>query len=93
LFYRTEDQFLMVAGYTLAGGSFVAGKPRLWSKTRLFDTGLTQNFDLAPDGQRFAVVMPADGQESGATQLQMMLVLNFFDEVRRRVAAARSASP
>ena len=88
LFYRTEDQLLMVVGYTQAGSSFVADKPRPWSKTRLFDTGLTQNFDLAPDGQRFAVLMPA---EPGAAQLQTMLILNFFDEVRRRVAAGRNA--
>ena len=88
MFYRTEDQFLMVVSYTQAGGSFKPGKPRLWSRTRLFQTGNTHNFDLAPDGQRFAVLLPAEGADPGA-QLQTMLMLNFFDEVRRRVAAGR----
>ena len=88
LFYRTESQFLMVVDYTLAGGSFVPGKPRLWSRTRLFDTGLTRNFDLAPAGQRFAVLMPAEGPQPEAIPLRTTLILNFFDEVRRRVAAA-----
>jgi len=85
LFYRTEDNRLMVSTYTVVGDSFVAGKPRLWSDTRLFNMGLTQNFDLAPDGKRFAVLMSAEGPELRRTR--HMLVLNFFEEVRRRVAA------
>jgi eukaryotic-like serine/threonine-protein kinase len=87
LFYRTEDQFLMVAPYTVAGDSFVAAKPRLWSERRLFNTGLVQNFDLAPAGKRFAVLMSAEGPEPRETQRHVMLVLNFVDEVRWRVAA------
>jgi serine/threonine protein kinase len=89
LFYRTEDQFLMVTPYTVVGDDFIPDKPRRWSDTRLFDTGLTQNFDLAPDGQRFAVLLAAEGPEHAAAGRQMILVLNFFDEVRRRVAGGR----
>jgi len=88
LFYRTEDQVLMVVDYTVAAGSFVAGKPRVWSDKRLFNVGLAQNFDLAPDGQRFAVLMTAEDAERSATE-QTMLVVNFFDELRRRVAAGQ----
>jgi hypothetical protein len=33
--------------------------------------------------------MPAEAPETGEIQLQTMLVLNFFDEVRRRVAAGQ----
>ena len=88
LFYRTEDQLLMVTSYTVAGDSFVPAKPRVWSERRLFNTGLVQNFDLAPDGKRFAVLMSAQGADPRETQRGVMLVLNFFDEVRRRVAAA-----
>ena len=68
LFYRTEDNRLMVSTYTVVGDSFVAGKPRLWSDTRLVNMGLTQNFDLAPDGKRFAVLMSAEGTEPRETQ-------------------------
>jgi len=89
LFYRTEDQFLMVTSYSVVGDAFVAAKPRLWSNTRLFNTGLVQNFALAPDGKRFAVLMSAENPEPGVTQGPAMLMLNFFDEVRRRVASPR----
>jgi hypothetical protein len=75
----------MMSTYTVEGDTFVADKPRMWSETRLFNLGLTSNFDLAPDGERFAVLMSPEGTESRRTQ--HMLVLNFFEEVRRRVGA------
>jgi Tol biopolymer transport system component len=87
LFYRTEDQRIMVANYTVKGESFVADKPRVWSGKKLANLGLSVNFDLAPDGKRFAVLMPVESPEPRETQSHVTLVLNFFDEVRRRVAA------
>jgi Tol biopolymer transport system component len=84
LFYRTEGQRLMVASFKVIGDTFVAEKPRVWSDKRLFNTGYVQNFDLAPDGKRFAVLLSADG-EAQRERPRLMLALNFFDEVRRRV--------
>jgi serine/threonine-protein kinase len=85
LFYRTQDQLLMVASYSIANGAFVAARPRVWSQRRLFNSGLTQNFDVAPDGRRFAVQISAE--EPGSQDAHpVMLQVNFFDEVRRRVA-------
>jgi len=87
LFYRTEDQRIMVANYTVKGESFVADKPRVWPGKQLANVGLGGNFDLAPDGKRFAVLMPAESPEPRETQNHVTLIVNFFDEVRRRVAA------
>ena len=84
LFYRTEDQRIMVTTYTVKGDSFIAEPPRPWSAKQLAPTGLTLNFDLAPDGKRFAVVMPADNPEPREIRSHVTLVVNFFDEVRRR---------
>ena len=78
----------MVTSYTVADDSFIPAKPRVWSEQRLFNSGLVHNFDLAPDGKRFAVLMSAQGAEPRETQRSVMLVLNFFDEVQQRVAAA-----
>jgi serine/threonine-protein kinase len=86
LFYRTEDHRIMVVHYTLRGDSFVPDKPRLWCGTRLANLGLAVNYDLAPDGKRFVVLMPADSPEPREMQSHVTLVVNFFDEVRRRVA-------
>jgi serine/threonine-protein kinase len=88
LFYRTEDQRIMVANYTAKGDSFVVEKPRIWVGKPLASVGLASNYDLAPDGKRFLVLMPAEGAEPRETQHHVMLALNFFDEVRRRLAGA-----
>jgi Tol biopolymer transport system component len=87
LFYRTEDQRIMVVSYAVKGESFVAGKPRVWFGKQLANIGLTVNLDLAPDGKRVVALMPAESPERREAQNHVMLVVNFFDEVRRRVAA------
>src|SRR5262249_10630251 len=86
LFYRTEDQRIMVVNYRVSGGSFVPEKPRVWSGKRLSNVGFSPNLNLAPDGKRFVVVMPVERPEPRENQSHVMLELNFFDEIRRRVA-------
>jgi hypothetical protein len=86
LFYRTEANRLMVANYSVKGDGFVADKPQIWCGRQLAYTSLRVNFDLAPDGKRFAVLMPVEGAGLRARQSHVTLVLNFFEEVRRRVA-------
>src|SRR6202022_4157356 len=50
LFFRSEDNRIMVAAYTGKGDSFAADKPRVWSEKRIADTGLGGiNYDVAPD--------------------------------------------
>jgi len=46
------------------------------------------NYDLAPDGKRFAVQMPVESPEAQEARSHVTLVLNFFDEVRRSAAVA-----
>jgi len=85
LFYRTEDSQVMVASYAVKGDTFVADRPRVWSETRLANSGLAPNFDLAPDATRLVVLMPAEGPEPPEVQRHVTLVTNFFDELRHRV--------
>jgi hypothetical protein len=72
----------MVESYAVNGEVFVASKPRLWAEKR--DLG---DFDLAPDGKRFVVVQAETAEQKGPTQVTFLL--NFFDELRRRVPAER----
>lgn len=87
LFYRTEEQRILVASYTVKGDRFVADRPRVWVGKQIANLGLAVNFDLAPDGKRFVVLMPAESPEPRETQSHIKIVTNFFDEVRMRVAA------
>ena len=69
--------------YTAKGDSFAAGKPRLWTETRLRGIGNSSNYDLAPDGNRLAAFVAADASvEKPPTHLTFPL--NFFDELRRK---------
>ena len=42
------------------------------------------NFDLHPDGKRFAV-LKAPGTEQAAAVNKVSFIFNFFDEIRRKV--------
>lgn len=83
LFYRTLDNRIMVVTYEAMGNSFVADKPGQWSEKR-FTEGF-HNFDLAPDGRRFAVLVPPEGTVGQKASTQLTVLLNFFDELRCRV--------
>jgi serine/threonine-protein kinase len=86
LFYRTADQRIMMANYTVKGDSFIPQRPRLWYGKRIANVGDNWNLDLAPDGRRMVVLMPAEVADARESQSHVTLVMNFFDEVRRRVA-------
>ena len=80
----------MVASYTTKGATFVPDKPSLWSDHRIFNprgAGSARIYDLAQDGERFAVFEPPEGEQKPETHVN--LLLNFFDEVRRRVPASK----
>ena len=42
LFFRTEDNQIMVAGYTVKGDSFIADKPRVWSEKKIANISLSR---------------------------------------------------
>ena len=88
LFYETIDNRIMVVDYSAAGDSFVPGKPRLWSEKQVFYTG-SFNLALAPDGKRFAVFPIPEPSAPGKGPLHVTFLLNFFDELRRRIPAGR----
>jgi len=73
----------MAASYTASGEAFVGSKPRLWAGKK----DLSVDYDLAPDGKRFAVVEAAMPEQAGAVQLTFLL--NFFDDLRRRVPTGK----
>ena len=85
LFYRTVDQRIMAVSYTAKGDVFVAERPRAWTDVRMAETGTGQNFDVAPDGKRLLVMTTADAPGNRRAQNQVVFLLNFADELSRRV--------
>ena len=76
---------IMRSTYEEKGQSFLAAPPQVWSDKRLLDLGRAQSYDLAPDGKRFAVVLYADGTAERRPATNLAFLLNFFDELNRRV--------
>ena len=85
LFYGTPDNQIMVASYSVNGGSFQADKPRLLSGSRFVPRVVGRSFDLHPDGDRFALVKASAVE---ATRNRVTVVFNFFDELRRIAPAS-----
>jgi serine/threonine-protein kinase len=78
----------MVVEYTVKDGSFEPGKPRVWSDRSIFYAG-GLNMALAPDGKRFAVFRAPEATERGKASVHVTFLLNFFDELRRRIPAGK----
>ena len=87
LFFRSNDNRIMVASWIAKGDSFVADKARVWSEKRLADFGIvgTGTYDVAPDGKRVAALMPVEAPETQQAQNHVIFLMNFFDELRRKV--------
>ncbi|MBS1855913.1 MAG: serine/threonine-protein kinase [Acidobacteria bacterium] len=84
IFYLTLDGQITMVPYAVNGRTFSPGKPELWSQTRIRLTGNDFPYDLAPDGKRFVVFQAS--QDSGAqTNLHLVFLLHFFDELKRRM--------
>jgi Tol biopolymer transport system component len=83
LFYRSGDKMMAVDITTQPG--FAAGTPRMLFEGKYAPAPFpTTNFDVSPDGQRFLMVKPGE-QEAATTQINV--VLNWFEELKRRVPA------
>ncbi len=90
LFFRSGDNQIMVAGYTVEGDSFVPDKPRVWSEKRTANFGnMTPTADLAPNGKRIAAIMSSERPEDQQARNHVIFLENFFDEVRRRAPVSK----
>jgi hypothetical protein len=91
LFFRTDDNRIMVAPYVAKADSFVTDSPRLWSEKRLANLGAVgySNYDLAPDGKRIVALMPVETPEAQQTQSHVIFLENFSDELQRKVPTSK----
>ncbi len=84
LFFRSGDKMMAVDIATQP--RFSAGRPRVLFEGPYIPTPYTfPNYDVSPDGQRFLMLKPSD---QGAPT-QIIVVLNWFEDLKRRVPTAR----
>jgi serine/threonine-protein kinase len=84
LFYRTEDQRIMVVPYTQTQDAFVPNKPRLWTEVRLAQNN-QRNLDIGTDGKRFIALMPVATTQGPVQRNHVVFLQNFADELGRRM--------
>jgi hypothetical protein len=86
----------MVTEYATQNDLFIPGRPHLQSDQQLQDVNALQNYDVAPDGRRFAIFPKLTPTMEERGTVHMAFLLNFFDELRRRAPAgnpSQSAKP
>jgi len=88
LLFLAGDDRIMAANYSMQGDSFSAVTPRVWSPTQVLRTGVLQDFDASSDGKRI-VMFPRPAAENAGGSLHATFLLNFFDEVRRRIPVGK----
>ena len=81
IFYRQENK--MMAVETKTQPAFSAGNPKVLFEGQYVPSLQTMpNYDVSADGQRFLMVKASE-QEQSSTQIDV--VLNWFEELKRRV--------
>jgi Tol biopolymer transport system component len=84
LFYRNGNKMMAVEITTQP--SFALGNPRvLLEGPYMLATVPISNYDVSPDGRRFLMIKPTEQAQAAATQINV--VLNWFEELKRRVPA------
>ena len=82
LFYRSGNKMMTVDIATQP--SFATGKPKVLFAGQYVPTPVTfPNYDVSPDGQRFLMLKASDQAQAAPTQINV--VLNWFEELKRRV--------
>jgi serine/threonine-protein kinase len=85
LVYQSGDQ-LMTVSYTANDTTFEADKPRVWIASLSGAAG--SDWDLAADGKRIVAVIP-EGAAQAPPEHEIVMLLNFADELRRRVPVGK----
>jgi Tol biopolymer transport system component len=82
LFYRNGNMMMSVDIATHP--SFVAGKPKMLFEGPYQQAPATApNYDVSPDGRRFLMLKATEQEQAAPSQINV--VLNWFEELKRRV--------
>jgi serine/threonine-protein kinase len=99
--YTTSEGRIMVVDYSVEGDSFNVLKSRPWTDKQILTipgnaprgtldlregaNGILCLFDLTPDGRRIIAWEPEEQTKEPKVNLHVTMLLNWFDELRRRL--------
>ena len=82
LFYRQGNRLMAVT--TQTDPTFASGTPAVLFEANYYTDSILRPYDVAPDG-RFLMLKPTSSAEEGDLPLQLTVVLNWFEELKRLV--------
>ena len=86
IFYSTPNGHQMrVVDYQAHGDAFAASPPRPWGGSRRLISSSGTDFAVSPDGKRIVGFISEIKEADHAGNLQMTFLVNFFDELKRKV--------
>ena len=88
LFYLSKSGRIVAASYSLNGDALEFSRPREWTSRRLITEGSLLPFTIAPDGKRIAALTAPEVEGGQTPPRRVTFLLNFADEVKRKLAAA-----
>jgi len=83
LYYLGGDKMMVVTVETVP--EFSASAPKELFSGRYESGRIVGNYDITPDGKRFIMIKPEEGSEP----TQVNVVLNWFEELKRRVPTGK----
>ncbi|MEE8326649.1 MAG: protein kinase [candidate division NC10 bacterium] len=86
LFYRSGDSTQMMVVPVETEPEFQAGTPQVLFEGQYRSDQGDAHYDVTPDGQRFLMIKESSG-DSGESPPELIVVLNWFEELKRLVPA------
>jgi len=85
--YAAWDGRIFAVDYTVVGTSFLYGTPRPWADRPIVNRTVVggNTFDISRDGTRVVLIPNTQQAEEAKGNLHLTVLVNFFDEVRRRI--------
>jgi len=87
LYYRDLTNAVLAVPYEIDGITWHAGTPTTVLDSRYAAPTDMFNYDISPDGQRF-LMFKDTGRDATATTAGIVIVLNWVEELRRRLPAS-----
>jgi hypothetical protein len=72
-----------------SGTMFKAGTPQVIFQGQYFKGGSGRQYSVSPDGRRFLMIKNVASTNADAPLPQIVIVQNWFEELKRRVPAGR----
>jgi Tol biopolymer transport system component len=89
LYFQSLDNHIMVSDISVQGDAITHSQPRQWSPVAIRNAGDNLSYAIHPDGQRFVVFPTAERSPDEKGNAHMTFVLNFADELRRKLRGSK----